>query len=34
MIGEMMRVWEREHCFYAEIAPSIGIRIAQGATST
>ncbi len=26
MIGEMMRVWEREHRFYAEIAPQLTIR--------
>jgi len=26
-IGEMMRVWEREHCFYRDIAPHMSIRI-------
>jgi len=26
-IGEMMRVWEREHHFYREIAPLMGVRI-------
>lgn len=26
-IGEMMRVWEREHCFYRDIAPRLNIRI-------
>ncbi|MEM1335844.1 MAG: phosphotransferase [Actinomycetota bacterium] len=26
-IGEMMRVWEREHRFYAEIAPSVSVRV-------
>lgn len=26
-IGEMMRVWEREHCFYRDIAPLMEIRI-------
>lgn len=26
-IGEMMRVWEREHRFYAEIAPLLNIRV-------
>ena len=30
MIGQMMRVWEREHRFYTEIAPRMGgIRIAR-----
>ncbi|NBR68486.1 MAG: hypothetical protein EBT79_14665, partial [Actinobacteria bacterium] len=28
MIGQMMRVWEREHRFYTEIAPRLeGIRV-------
>ena len=26
-IGEMMRVWEREHRFYSEVAPSISVRV-------
>lgn len=26
-IGEMMRVWEREHCFYRDIAPHMSIRV-------
>ena len=26
-IGEMMRVWEREHCFYRDIAPLLNIRV-------
>ena len=26
-IGEMMRVWEREHCFYRDIAPQMNIRV-------
>ncbi len=26
-IGEMMRVWEREHCFYRDVAPHMSIRI-------
>ncbi len=25
-IGEMMRVWEREHCFYRDVAPELNIR--------
>ncbi len=30
MIGEMMRVWEREHRFYTEVAPSMhGVRLAR-----
>ncbi len=28
-IGEMLRVWEREHRFYAELAPSMGVRVPQ-----
>lgn len=28
-IGEMMRVWEREHCFYRDVAPHMQIRIPQ-----
>jgi hypothetical protein len=27
MIGEMMRVWEREHRFYAEVAPDLTVRV-------
>lgn len=27
MIGELMRVWEREHRFYAELAPEMQVRI-------
>jgi hypothetical protein len=26
-IGEMMRVWEREHCFYRDVAPQLNIRV-------
>jgi hypothetical protein len=26
-IGEMMRVWEREHCFYRDVAPRMTIRV-------
>ena len=26
-IGETMRVWEREHCFYRDIAPALSIRV-------
>lgn len=26
-IGEMMRVWEREHCFYRDVAPQMTIRV-------
>ena len=26
-IGEMMRVWEREHCFYRDVAPHMSIRV-------
>ena len=26
-IGQMMRVWEREHCFYRDIAPHLNIRV-------
>ena len=26
-IGEMMRVWEREHCFYRDVAPDVTIRV-------
>ena len=26
-IGEMMRVWEREHCFYRDVAPELNIRV-------
>ncbi len=26
-IGEMMRVWEREHCFYRDVAPHMTIRV-------
>ena len=30
MIGQMMRVWEREHRFYTEVAPHMhGVRIAE-----
>jgi hypothetical protein len=29
MIGQMMRVWEREHHFYDQLAPQIGIRVPQ-----
>jgi aminoglycoside/choline kinase family phosphotransferase len=27
MIGQMMRLWEREHRFYAELAPRVGVRV-------
>jgi Phosphotransferase enzyme family len=26
-VGEMMRVWEREHCFYRDVAPKLNIRV-------
>jgi aminoglycoside/choline kinase family phosphotransferase len=26
-IGQMMRVWEREHCFYRDVAPLMNIRV-------
>ena len=26
-IGEIMRVWEREHCFYRDVAPHMSIRV-------
>ena len=26
-LGEMMRVWEREHCFYRDVAPQLNIRV-------
>jgi hypothetical protein len=26
-IGQVMRVWEREHCFYRDIAPHLNIRV-------
>jgi aminoglycoside/choline kinase family phosphotransferase len=26
-VGEMMRVWEREHCFYRDVAPQLNIRV-------
>ncbi len=26
-MGEMMRVWEREHCFYRDVAPHLNIRV-------
>jgi len=26
-VGEMMRVWEREHCFYRDVAPHVDVRI-------
>lgn len=26
-IGQMMRVWEREHCFYRDVAPHMSIRV-------
>jgi Phosphotransferase enzyme family len=28
-IGETMRVWEREHCFYRDVAPRLNIRVPQ-----
>ena len=27
LIGEMMRVWEREHCFYRDVAEDMSIRV-------
>lgn len=27
VIGQMMRVWEREHCFYRDLAPLMQIRV-------
>jgi Phosphotransferase enzyme family len=26
-VGEMVRVWEREHCFYRDVAPHLNIRV-------
>jgi len=26
-VGQMMRVWEREHCFYRDVAPLVTIRV-------
>jgi aminoglycoside/choline kinase family phosphotransferase len=26
-VGQMMRVWEREHCFYRDVAPLLNIRV-------
>jgi hypothetical protein len=26
-IGQMMRVWEREHCFYRDVAPHMNVRV-------
>ena len=26
-VGESMRVWEREHCFYRDVAPHLNIRV-------
>ncbi len=26
-VGQMMRVWEREHCFYRDVAPHLNIRV-------
>lgn len=26
-IGQMMRVWEREHCFYRDVAPHLNVRV-------
>jgi hypothetical protein len=26
-IGQMMRVWEREHCFYRDVAPHVNVRV-------
>ena len=28
-VGELMRVWEREHCFYRDVAPQLNIRVPQ-----
>ncbi|HUS43584.1 MAG TPA: phosphotransferase [Ilumatobacteraceae bacterium] len=33
-IGEMMRVWEREHCFYRDIAPDLQIRVPHAYVNT
>jgi aminoglycoside/choline kinase family phosphotransferase len=29
VVGDMMRVWEREHCFYRDIAPQLNIRVPE-----
>ena len=27
VMGQMMRVWEREHCFYRDVAPHMNVRV-------
>lgn len=34
MIGEMMRVWEREHCFYRDVAAQLNIRVPHAYVNT
>jgi aminoglycoside/choline kinase family phosphotransferase len=34
MIGEMMRVWEREHCFYRDVAADLSIRVPHAYLNT
>ncbi len=34
MIGEMMRVWEREHCFYRDVADGLSIRVPHAYVNT
>jgi hypothetical protein len=33
-IGEMMRVWEREHCFYRDVAADLTIRVPRAYVNT
>ena len=33
-IGEMMRVWEREHCFYRDVAGDLNIRVPHAFVNT
>jgi hypothetical protein len=33
-IGEMMRVWEREHCFYRDVAGQLNIRVPKAYVNT
>ena len=33
-IGEMMRVWEREHCFYRDVAGQLNIRVPEAYVNT
>ena len=34
MIGEMMRVWEREHCFYRDVAGQLTVRVPHAYVNT